>query len=270
MGYNLKRYGSWCLITGASSGIGLEFARAAAAEGMNTVLVARRVDRLEKLAGELEKNFGVKTLVIEQDLSLPDSSHTVVRKLENIEVGLLVLNAGFGLSGNFIEQDPEQLARMIAVNCTSAVLLARLILPGMVRRRKGAVVLVSSVLGFLPGPWSSVYSATKAFDLMLGESIWPEVKDRGIDVLNLCPATTRTEFHQVAGSPDRQRTRQAEPDYIVHLALKGLGRSLTVFPMDGGLASVFTRTLPRKWTAGLAGRIMGIRRKTREKEGAGS
>ena len=115
MGYNLRRYGDWALITGASSGIGLEFSRAVAAEGMNTVLVARRRDRLENLAGELEKNFGVKTLVIEQDLSLPEASHTVARKLENIEVGLLVLNAGFGLSGNFIEQDPERRAKLEAL-----------------------------------------------------------------------------------------------------------------------------------------------------------
>ena len=264
MRYNLKRYGSWCLVTGASSGIGFEFARAVAAEGMNTILVARRRDRLEDLAGELEKSFGVKTLVIEQDLSLPDAAHSVAARLENLEVGMLVLNAGFGLTGNFIEQEPESLARMIAVNCTSTALLARLILPGMVRRGKGAVILVSSVLGFMPGPWSSAYSATKAFDLMLGESLWPEVKAHGIDVLNLCPALTRTEFHQVAGGPDKHNDRQAEPEYIVHLALKGLGRSLTVFPADGTLASVFTRALPRKWAAGLVGIIMRKRKSRRE------
>ncbi|MBN2288910.1 MAG: SDR family oxidoreductase [Candidatus Glassbacteria bacterium] len=268
MGYNLKRYGSWGLVTGASSGIGLEFARALAAEGLSVALVARRRDRLETLAGELRDKFGVETLVIEQDLSLPDAARSVAGRLESVEVGLLVLNAGFGIAGDFIEQDPERLARMISVNCTSTALLARLILPGMVERRQGAVVLVSSVLGFLPAPWSSAYCATKAFDLMLGESLWPELKPHGIDVLNLCPAMTRTEFHQVTGGPDSSRTRKAEPEDIVHLALKGLGRSLTVFPADGAAASVLTRLLPRKWTAGLAGRVMRMRKRSRDGQGS--
>jgi len=260
MGYNLKRYGPWCLVTGASSGIGLEFARAAAAEGLNQVLVARRLERLENLAAGLKKDFGVETKVIEQDLGLPDAAQSVVRKLGGLELGILVLNAGFGINGKFIEQDPDRLAEMIAVNCTSTTLLARLFLPEMVRRRRGAVILVSSVLGFIPGPFSSAYAATKAFDLMLGESLWPELRDHGIDVLNLCPALTRTEFHRVAGSPGSETQRQADPADIVRLALKGLGRSLTVFPIEGTMASVFTRGLPRKWTASLVGRIMGKRR----------
>jgi uncharacterized protein len=264
MGLNLKKYGSWCLVTGASSGIGLEFAGALAAEGLNTILVARRKDRLESLARELKAKYGVQSLVIEQDLSLPGAARSVVSRLGDIEVGLLVLNAGFGFFGDFIEQDPARLEKMIALNCTSTTLLARLVLPGMVERRKGALILVSSVLGFLPMPRHSAYAATKAYDLMLGESLWPELKNHGIDVLNLCPALTRTEFHQVAGSPDDGQSRQAEPEYIVRLALKGLGRSLTVFPRDGLLISFITRILTRKWTAGLTGWISRQRRSNRE------
>ena len=264
MGFNLERYGSWCLVTGASSGIGFEFARALAAEGMNTVLVARRKDSLEKLAQELKAKYGVQTLVIEQDLSLPGAAQSVVDRLGDIEVGLLVLNAGFGFFGEFINQDPGRLEKMIALNCTSTTLLARMVLPGMVGRRRGALIIVSSVLGFLPMPCHSAYAATKAYDLMLGESLWPELKSHGIDVLNLCPALTRTEFHQVAGSPDEGQSRQAEPEYIVRLALKGLGRSLTVFPKEGFLISFITRILPRKWTAGLVGWISRQRRKRGE------
>ncbi|MEA1997010.1 MAG: SDR family NAD(P)-dependent oxidoreductase [Gemmatimonadota bacterium] len=262
MGYNLRRYGSWCLVTGASSGIGLEFARAAAADGMNLVLVARRRERLESLASELEKGNGIETLVIELDLSSLESVDLLSEKTAHIEVDILILNAGYGYYGDFIRQDEDDLARMITLNCTSTALLARRFLPKMADRGRGALIIVSSVLGFFPGPWGSAYSATKAFDLMLGESLAPELRDAGVDLLNCCPASTRTEFHGVAnkyrgGDTDALTPRQAEPAVVVRQAFKALGRKTTVFPMDGVAASVITRVLPRSWTVWLAGRVMG-------------
>jgi short-subunit dehydrogenase len=263
LGYELKRYGKWCLVTGASSGIGLEFARAVAGEGLNLVLVARRRDRLEALAGELNERNGIETRVIVQDLSLPDAVDQVGRQTGDIEVDMLVLNAGLGYYGSFLDMGEEEIARMISLNCTSAALIARRFIPGMIQRKRGAVIVVSSVLGFFPGPWASLYSATKAFDLMFGESLRQELKAAGVDMLSLCPASTATEFHDVAsgrrpGEGTEPKSRQDDPADIVRMALHALGRKSTVFTLDGWAASLLTRTLPRKWVAALAAKIMAI------------
>ena len=241
MGYGLKRYGKWCLVTGASSGIGLEFARA--------------------VAGELGERNGIQIRVIVQDLTLPDAVEQISRQLEDIEVDMLVLNAGFGRYGRFLDMGAEEIARMISLNCTSAALTARKFIPGMIRRRRGAVIVVSSVLGFFPGPWISLYSATKAFDLMFGESLRPELKAAGVDLLTLCPASTATEFHDVAsglrpGEGAGAKSHRDDPADIVRMALHALGRKSTVFPLGGWAASLLTRTLPRKWVAVLAAKIM--------------
>jgi len=261
LGYNLKRYGNWCLITGASSGIGLEFARAIAREGLNLILVARRRDRLESVAGELKERHGIDARVIVQDLSLPDAVEQVSRQVGSIEIDMLVLNAGFGYYGRFLDMCEEDIARMISLNCTSAAVMARKFIPGMIERKRGAVIVVSSVLGFFPGPWSSAYSATKAFDLMLGESLRPELRAAGVDLLSLCPASTATEFHDVAsgkrpGEGAEPKSSQDDPADIVRMALRALGKKSTVFPWDGYAASLLTRTLPRKWVASLAVKLM--------------
>ncbi|RLB12517.1 MAG: hypothetical protein DRG82_16975, partial [Deltaproteobacteria bacterium] len=138
LGYNLKRYGQWCLITGASSGIGLQFAHAVAQEGLNLILVARRKERLEALASELEARHKIETRIIVQDLSLPDSTQRVSSLCAGIEVDMMVLNAGFGFYGRFVDISEDELARMIALNCSSVALLARRFLPPMIERRRGA------------------------------------------------------------------------------------------------------------------------------------
>ena len=260
MSYNLARYGKWGLVTGASSGIGLEFARAIAAEGLNLILVARRRERLESLAAELREKNGIEAQVIVMDLTCLKELEGLNEQVGSKELGLLVLNAGYGYYGRFVDQTEDDLEKMITLNCTSTALLARKLLPGMIQRKKGAVIIVSSVLGFFPGPWISAYSATKAFDLMLGESLAPELKEVGIDLVNLCPASTRTEFHDVAGKyrPGWRKSLspiQAEPDRIVRLALKSLGRKLTVFPAEGLAASLVTRILPRGWRSSFIGWI---------------
>lgn len=260
MGYDLKRYGKRCLITGASSGIGMEFANRLAAEGMDLVLVARRRDRLEQLAEVLSSEHSVQVMVIEADLSMPDAVMRVSDEVREMEIDFLILNAGFGYRGNFWEEDPGELAKMVSLNCIHVALLARLLIPSMVERRRGAVIIVSSVLGYLPGPMMSTYCATKSFDLMLGESMWPELKDVGIDLLNLCPSYTKTEFHTVAhkaGGGQDNRSRKADsPEMVVGLALKSIGRKMTVYPRDGRLAAMLLRLLPRKLVCKLSNDVM--------------
>ncbi|HLA39703.1 MAG TPA: SDR family NAD(P)-dependent oxidoreductase [Candidatus Glassbacteria bacterium] len=261
MGYNLARYGRWCLVTGASAGFGVHFAHAAARDGLNLALAARRRDRLEKLAEELEADYGVQTLVIELDLARPESTARVAEALGEREIALLVLNAGFCWHGLLRDMSEDMIAQMVNTNCTSYATLARRFLPGMVERGRGALILVSSVLGFFPGPWSACYAATKAFDLMLGESLRGELRGTGVDVLNLCPGRTATEFHEVA-NPHKFRRKVApelkmdDPQQVVDLALKNLGRKTTVYPGQGVAAAIVTRLFPRSWTMALAARVM--------------
>lgn len=260
MGYNLKRYGEWALVTGASAGIGLEFARALAAEGLCLALAARRRDKLEALAEELTERNGIQTLVVEQDLAAPGAVDKLCAVFGGIRIDLAVLNAGVGYYGRFVDQDEAVLERMITLNCTNTALLARRLLPPMLTRGRGALILVSSVLGFFPGPWISAYTATKAFDLALGESLAPELAGTGVDLLNLCPGSTETEFHRVASGNDPERElsapRRDDPADVVHWALRGLGRKLTVTAPTGRLAGMVCRLLPRSWVSGLAGRVM--------------
>ena len=261
MGYGLKKYGPWALVTGASAGFGWHFARFIAAEGVNVAITARRSDRLEQLAAELDKDYGVEVLQIVQDLARPESTANIAEALGARKLGMLVLNAGFGYHGDFIKQDEEQIAEMIAVNCISYATLARRFLPGMVERGRGAAIVVSSVLGYFPGPWNSCYTATKAFDLALGEGIRQELEGSGVDLLNLCPGRTDTEFHEVANKEGRKRKVAPDrgmdtPEEIVKLALRNLGRRGTVYPAQGIPAALVTRLLPRGWAARIAGKVM--------------
>lgn len=261
MGYGLRKYGPWALITGASAGFGWHFARYMAAEGVNVAVAARRRERLEELTTALEKEHGVETLIIEQDLSRPESTANVYAAFGERDLGLLVLNAGFGYHGEFLQQSEEQIAGMISLNCGSYATMARRFVPGMVARGRGALILVSSVLGYFPGPWNATYTATKAFDLALGESIREELSGTGVDLLNLCPGMTDTEFHAVANEEGRKRKMAPDrmmdkPEQIVELALRNLGRKGTVYPMQGLPAALVSRLLPRGWAARIAGKVM--------------
>jgi uncharacterized protein len=261
MSFGLKKYGEWALVTGASAGFGWHFARYIAAEGVNVAMVARRRERLDELANTLKQDHGVDTLVIEQDLSRPESTAKVHAEFGERELGLLVLNAGFGYHGRYLEQSEAQMESMVSLNCISYATLARRFLPQMVEQGRGGLIMVSSVLGYFPGPWNAVYTATKAFDLALGESIREELKGTGIDLLNLCPGMTDTEFHEVANEQGRKRKVAPErpldkPEELVELALKKLGRKGTVYPMQGLPAALVTRLLPRGWAARIAGKVM--------------
>jgi short-subunit dehydrogenase len=237
------RYGDWALVTGASAGLGTEFARALAAEGLSCVLTARREDRLRDLAAELEKNHRVSTRVVAADLSTVDGADRLAEAVGDLPIAVLVNNAGFGYAGRFEKLEAERLRAMIQVNCTAPVLLTRRLLPAMRERGKGAVIITGSVAGRQPLPFHGLYAATKAFDQFLGESLWAELRGSGIDVLVLEPGPTATEFFEVAGE-----TREAgePPRGVVELALDSLGRQPSVVSgwfnyLRANLARVFPR-----------------------------
>ena len=188
-----KRWsGKWALITGASAGIGLALAKLLAAGGANLVLVARRADRLERLAADLAALHGIDVEVFAADLARPQAPAEIFEftKRKLIEIELLINNAGFGAFGYNHEIAEPRMLEMIQVNCSAVVQLTRLYVPGMVGRRHGDVLIVASVAGFQAVPYNSVYAATKAFDLIFAEGIAEEVREFGVRVCALCPGST--------------------------------------------------------------------------------
>jgi short-subunit dehydrogenase len=183
------------LITGASSGIGEEFARRLAGRGYDLILVARRKDRLEQLAEQVPTTAHV----IESDLvsgaaDLPDK----VSKL-GVDVDLLVNNAGFGLRGHFTDLDPEREAAMVRVNCEAVIILTHAFVPAMVERGRGGVITVASTAGMQPLPYEATYGASKAFAISFMEALWMELRGTGVKVTVVNPGPVKTEWQGVAG-----------------------------------------------------------------------
>jgi uncharacterized protein len=194
------------LITGASSGIGRELARLFAADGAELILVARREHLLNELAVELRASHGAETTVIPLDLSRPDAPQQLHERLadEGREIDVLVNNAGFGQLGRFQEISLDRQLRMIQVNVASLMHLTHLFLPGMLERKRGAILNLGSTAAFQPGPNSAVYYATKAFVLSFSEALFSELKGTGVAVTCLCPGPTTTGFGDDSGM---QQTR---------------------------------------------------------------
>jgi len=236
------------LITGASAGLGVDFARQLSERGKRLVLVARRKDRLDALATELGN-----ARAIGEDLSLPGAVDRLMADLaahgEHVE--LLVNNAGFGLTGRFAELDEKLQRQMIDLNCGALTELAHAVLPGMIGRKSGAILNVASTAAFQPGPGMAVYFATKAFVLSFSEALHEEVKKNGVVVSALCPGPTATEFGQVAGfkasSPSSKLA--ADSESVVRAGLEGLEKGQAVVipgPMNKATAQAH-RFFPRSW-----------------------
>ncbi|MEW6145394.1 MAG: SDR family oxidoreductase [Thermodesulfobacteriota bacterium] len=184
------------LITGASSGIGLELARLFAADDSNLVLVARREERLQALADELKSEFGVDVFIMPKDLSEKSAPREIFDTLEKegLQIDVVVNNAGFGARGSFADLGEEAQIDMIMVNVTALTHLTRLFLPGIIERGRGGILNVGSLAGFQPGPNLAVYYATKAYVLSFTEALSEEIKNPNIKITCLAPGPVRTEF----------------------------------------------------------------------------
>lgn len=192
--------GRTALVTGASSGIGSEFARQLAGAGVNLVLTARREERLKELGEELEKAHGVVVSWVSADLGAPGGVDTILGFLagRGQEVDILVNNAGFGESCLFVDGDRDRLLGMVQLNISSLVALTHGVLAGMQERGRGNIVLLGSVNAFMSVPYFAVYSATKAFVRSFGEALAEECRGTGVSVTTVHPGATRTEFIEVA------------------------------------------------------------------------
>jgi len=215
----------WALVTGASSGIGAEFARLLAARGMHLVLVARRTDRLNELAAELHAKHRARCEVISSDLSDPREPAALSDQVaqRGITVELLVNNAGFAVVGEVDKTDTERIDQMLRLNVMTITDLTYRFLPGMLARGHGAILNVSSVAAFQPVAYMAAYAASKSYILNFTEALWAEIRDRGVSLMAVCPGTTRTELFEVAGVPGWLKRR---PSHSAEKVARGALRAL--------------------------------------------
>lgn len=247
------------IVTGASSGIGRAFALQLAGQGYRPVLVARRAGLLAELAEEIRSLHSIQAEVVPADLTCSEGLDQVVEaaRSRNLEVTLLVNNAGFGHLGPFVDASAGRMSEMIALNCQAVVRLTGAFLPAMLEAGGGGVINVASVGAFMPTPFFAVYGASKAFCLSFTEALWAELEGSGVGVLCLCPGHTETPFHVVSGAAAAGGGRSArtmEPGEVVAEALEALGRRMTLVPgkINRALAAL-PRLLPREMAARMAG-----------------
>ncbi len=252
-----SKYGEWALVTGASAGIGEEFCVQLAEKGMNIISVARRKDRLDKLGEKLKSDYGINTLELSIDLFNSEAVNEIEKHGSDLGVGLLVNNAGFGHIGNFHKKNPSRDEEMIRLNCIVPVVLTHKFLPKMVERKKGGVIFLSSTSAYQATPYFTVYSATKVFNLYLGEGLWEEYRKKGIDIMALSPGYTNTEFQKSAGlTEDIKGLLWEKPNSVVNTALKNLGRKQSVIHGSvNRLFAISNRFSPRKWSTIIAGKV---------------
>ena len=249
------RYGDWAVVTGASDGIGREFARELAARGLNLVLVARRSEVLSALADELRLVHGVECRPLTADLSTPSGNQSVIDASASLDVGLLIAAAGFGTSGPFAVSNPHEEEEMLAVNCAAVLAQCLHFAPRLAVRGRGGLVLMSSLLAFQGTPRSANYAATKAYIQTLAEGLHEELRPAGVSVVASAPGPISTGF----GTRANMRMPQAaQPRVVAVQTLDALGKRITVRP--GWLSKVLgwsLLTAPRGLKIKIMGRVMG-------------
>jgi len=249
------RYGPWALVTGASDGIGREMAVDLARRGLNLVLVARREAVLADLAASLTKDFGVETRVIAADLSDAEAVEEVLAATGDLDIGLLAAAAGYGLSGPALASSRDGELNMIDVNCRAATAMTYALIPRLVARGRGGIILMGSLVGFQGTPRAANYAATKAYIQTLAEGLRHELKPLGVDVVSSAPGPVKSGF---ADRADMQMGMAQSPRSVARGTLKSLGRKGTVRP--GFLSRFLAASLapvPRAGRVRIMALIMG-------------
>jgi short-subunit dehydrogenase len=248
--------GKWALVTGASAGIGVALATQLAEGGTHLVLTARRRDRLDELAQTPQLNQGVRTEVFVADLARPEASEQIYAftQQKQIEIDLLINNAGFGQYGELTSVPTNRLLDMVQVNCVAVVHLTRLYLPGMVARGRGDVLILASTASFQAVPYISTYAATKAFDLLFAEGLAEEMQPHGIRVCALCPGSTESEFHALAGQEKFSRKKLETAEKVARTGLQALadGKSYVISGVANYLGAQSQRLVPRRLVTRIA------------------
>ena len=223
------RYGPWAVVAGASEGLGEALARGCAERGLNVVLIARRGELAQRLADDIAATAGVETRAVRADLAVRGDLDRILADLADVDVGLLVYNAAFSVVGPFWNFDVDTHLREIDVNVRGPLVLAHGFGVRLRERGRGGIILLSS-MGALQGMVRVAnYSATKAYNLVLAEGLWAELRDDGVDVLVSCAGATRTPNY-IASEPDDANVPVQEPEQVARETLDALGKQPTVFP----------------------------------------
>jgi len=252
--------GTTALITGASSGLGVEFATRFAERGADVLLIARREDRLRQLAAALERDHKVGTTVVPLDLTAPDAVEIVRAALAGRGIHTLINNAGFGIRGAFVNEDPARVESLLQLNVLALTRLTREFLPDLIRTGEGALVNIASTAAYQPLPNMAIYGASKAYVLSFTEAIAYETRESGLSVLALSPGATSTEFFDVVGSEDAAVGKFQSSEQVVATALKALDRSHTppsiVSGVRNGILAKAAGIVPRRLSLAATGRLL--------------
>ena len=254
---SIKKYGEYALVTGASSGIGREFAKALAKEGMNLVLVARRKKELELLAQELRERTEVEVIIYSIDLTLPDAVEKIASFTQNINIGAVILNAGMQTHGSFTKTSLQEQDKLLELNVKVPMKMAHIFAKRFVEKGSGALVFLASTFAYQAVPYFSNYAASKSYILNFAEALHVELAPKGVDVLALSPGLTKTEMpDKIAMDFSKMPISVMESDQVVQTALSALKkRKSSVIP--GGrnkmMAFMAQRMMPRAAIAAMFG-----------------
>jgi len=264
-----SRYGPFALVAGASEGMGEQFARQLAARGLNLILVARRGDVLAALAEDVAAQSGVEVRTLASDLARPESLEEIERAAAGCEVGLLVYNAAVSVIGSFLDHSIAEYRAEQEVNCRRPLELAHLFAGRMAARRRGGILLMSSLAGTQGSPFIAHYGATKAWNTVMAEGLWGELGEHGVDVLTCRAGATRTPKYlrgkRGNGDDSSAFVPEMEPADVVAEALAALGRTPSMVPgrVNRIAATLMQRLLPRRMAVtvmGRASRGAGVRK----------
>ena len=250
-----SRYGDWAVVTGASSGIGLELATQLAKAGFNLVINARSAGRLTEVKDALIASAGIEVIAVPSDVSEPRGIARIIHATQNLKVGLLVVSAGFGTSGTFVESDLHTETDMLKVNCEALLALTHHYGRQFVQQRCGGIILMSSMVAFQGTPYSANYAATKAYVQTLAEALAVELKLQGVDVLAAAPGPVESGFSQRA---NMRMSMAMTPQQVGVPILQALGQKSTVLP--GFLTKLLVyslRTVPRWGKVKIMEKVMG-------------
>lgn len=249
-----SKYGEWAIVTGATSGIGKEIATQLAAAGLNLVLTGRRAELLYRIAMNLQETHQIKTIAEAGDLSVRSEVESLLEKTATHNIGLAVLNAGFGMSGELVDSNLDTNLNMLDVNCRAVFIMTHHFARQFKAQQRGGIILLSSMLGFQGTANTVHYAATKAYVQSMGEGLAVELKPHGVDVLCAAPGPVGTGFAERA---DMKMDNPMTPTTVAIPILKALGRKSTVLP--GRLTKVLTyslSTLPRSRRVRVLSKVM--------------
>jgi len=256
----LQRYGNWAIVAGASEGIGAEYADRLAARGLNLILVARREELLKSLASRLAEKYKIRAKPLVLDLSAPDAAEQIIHGTMDFDIGLLVYNAALSAVGLLLEHTMDEHMREIHTNIHTPYKLVYLLGQHLIKRGRGGIVLMSSLSAFQGSAYISTYAATKAFNIVLAESLWEEWRSSGVDVLVCISGAVKTPNY-VASQPMKTgglSDMTITPKQVVSEALDALGRQPYVIPgrMNRLASFVMRYLLPRKMAIKFMGRTL--------------